>query len=108
MEKWNYSLNYGNSLRSAIDDGDLMAVLNYLYKCYQELLDAGIIDEREFDMYTQDFDMYESEILEYGGIYEDADEDLLDNLDYELNEFYDMCDNLNVWIPLCKNLYEVI
>jgi len=32
-----------------------------------------------------------------------SDEDAEDEFDYQLNEFYDLCDNLNVWVALSES-----
>ena len=34
------------------------------------------------------------------------DPDVEDYLDFELNEFYDLCDNCNVWVSLNEELNE--
>ena len=85
-KQWRYSLRVGQRLRSAIDEGDIMSVKNYLKDAYTELLDADIIDEDDYDIYVEE--------LEY---IDDTDKD---EIDFQLSEFYDLCDNLDVWIPL--------
>jgi len=35
-----------------------------------------------------------------------SDEDAEDEFDYQLNEFYDLCDNLNVWVAMNESLNE--
>ncbi len=89
MARWNYQLKSGASLRRAINDGDPISVLDQLFRCYEELRSEGIIDEDDFDSYTGDFELYD-----------EGDEDLEDTVDYELDNFYDLCDNIGVWIPL--------
>ena len=94
-KKWSHELQSGRMLRKAIQSGDMASVLKALLSCYEELRDAEIIDEYDFERYTEDFELY---------LYDDFDEDSWDDpeelVDYELGEFYDLCDNLNVWIPI--------
>ncbi len=87
--KWNYTLTAGKGLRSAIGDGDAQMVLLHLIVCYRELLDAKCIDTDDYEHYTEEVRqcVYGAEIDE-------------DEVDYELSEFYDLCDALRVWIPV--------
>lgn len=87
--RWSYTLKSGSALRSAIKDGDPMDVIHSLQNAYAELRDAGLIDEDDFDSYTGDFELYEED-----------DDDIEESADYELDNFYDLCDALKVWIPL--------
>lgn len=87
--KWNYTLENGSALRSAIDDGDLLGVCAMLQCCYQELAEKGIIDDYDCQEACDDIDAIDLD-----------DEDAEDELDYYLSDFYDLCDNLRVWIPL--------
>ena len=88
--RWDYTLQCGNALRNAIEDGNVEEVINQLWNGYKELLDAGIIDEWQYDNYTDDL---------IGSEYWDEDE-LEENTDWALDNFYDLCDNTRVWIPL--------
>lgn len=87
--RWSYTLKSGSELRSAIDNEDPMGVIFALQNAYAELRDAGIIDEYDFDSYTGDFELYEED-----------DDDIEETANYELDNFYDLCDALKVWIPL--------
>lgn len=87
--KWNYVLAGGRDLRKAIDEGDVQAVVLHLESCYKELLKAGLIDEYDYDRFED-----EAHLSLYG---DEIDED---DVDYEMSEFYDLCDALRVWIPV--------
>lgn len=96
---WTYTCKSGKELRDAISDCDeddeegRLKVLRVLRKCYEELLEKNIIDEDEFDMWvTADLD----------DIIEDAESGWVDedDIDYQLSEFYDLCDNRDVWVQL--------
>lgn len=86
--KWNYTLKSGAALRSAIGDGDAQMVVLHLITCYRELLDEEYIDADDYEQYVEEV----RECIEDDEVDEDA-------VDYELHEFYDLCDALRVWIP---------
>jgi len=91
--RWEYELKCGKALREAIQDGDLPEVLRQIQNGYRELADNGIIDEDDYERYTEDFEMY---------LYDDFQDwdDPEETVDYELDNFYDLCDAVKVWIPL--------
>ena len=84
--KWNYTLKCGTELREAINSGDCMESLRLLDKAYQELKRAKIIDADDYERYTEDFWLYDEDVTE-------------EDVDFELSNFYDLCDSLRVWIP---------
>lgn len=86
MAKWNYTLKNGVQLREAIHNEDAARVLEELKVCYKELLKAKQIDGDDYDSYIDQIEGY--------------DEDDIDEftVDYELSEFYDLCDNLRIWV----------
>lgn len=88
MARWKYELKCGKELRKAIEEGSCNRTLNILEKAYKELLEAGLIDENDYEWYTDEFIVYDADGLdEY-------------DINYELSEFYDLCDNIGVWIPI--------
>ena len=87
---WNYELECGSDLRNAIKDGNCNKVLELLKVAYKALLDKGVIDEDEYNEHIEDMCWMDPK-----------DEDFdVDELDYELDKFYDLCDERRVWIPL--------
>lgn len=84
--KWRYTLKNSKALRSAINSEDMTEVLKQIFAGYEELRDEGLIDEDDFESYTSDFELYL--------------DDPEDTVDYELSNFYDLCDNIGVWIEL--------
>lgn len=87
-KKWRYTLKNGRALRDAIETEDYIAILATIQLCYQELNDAGIIDDDDCEEWVEEID------------YLNVDEMDDDDIDYWLDQLYDVCDNLDVWIPL--------
>lgn len=92
MGKWLYKIpeKYATSLRDAIDDGDAEAVQGYLLGVCKWIIDniPELADKAE-DIFDQVYYMDS-----------DEDEDFEENLDYALEDFYDLCDSYRIWIPL--------
>lgn len=86
---WDYTLRTGAELRDAIHREDLRDIILALRKGHEELHSVGLIDEWELDTYTEDFEMY----------LDDTDDLNDETVNYELGNFYDLCDSLRVWIP---------
>lgn len=83
MKRWEIKID-GERLRDAIHRADLLDIKYELSVIYNTLFDKGIIDEYErMDMLDE---------LEF---IEDEDE-----MDYTLSDFYDLCDNLRIWITI--------
>lgn len=91
-KQWQYTLKSGSLLRDAIDEGDLQQVQSVLIDCYDELHNNNLIDDDDYESYIEDVRMLDA-----------SDEDAEDEFDYQLNEFYDLCDNLNVWVALSES-----
>ena len=92
MKKWTYVLT--TDLRSAIDTGIPAEVFDSLVDCYWELNTHGIIDDDDYEAYTSDFELYAEPS------WFDGEEDAEFTADYELSQFYTLCDNTGVWIPI--------
>ena len=88
--KWQYKLRSGKRLRELIanhsdDDEDFSDVLDAIKDCYCELMKYGLCDEDDIERWTEDFEL---------------EADNIENVDYELNNLYDFCDDMNVWIDI--------
>lgn len=94
-KNWSYTIKSGAKLRRAIEEEGYEAVKEALIDCYSELFNEGLIDEDDYDTWTSDIEIIDT-----------SDEDGAVDLDYELDEFYDLCDNLNVWVALDESLHE--
>lgn len=92
--RWEYTLKCGKSLRDAIEAEDYLTILQTLGDAYMELYLADLIDEDECDEWRE----------EVTNLMDDLDEDEIDDeIDFQLDQFYDLCDNLRVWIPLTES-----
>lgn len=103
MAAWYYNLGEETSrrLRSAIDKEDYAEVKQALIDAYNEIYDIigdeDIFDEYDRDRYVEDIEFLDTEPDD------DIDiswEDIEDNFNYELSNFFDFCDNLRVWVGL--------
>ena len=91
MANWNYTCKKGKALRNAIDGENTVKVLKALISCYEEIR----------SMLTEDDSLYDSDIevsiydiqdrLNGGGTEED-------DVDILLEEFYDLCDEVRIWV----------
>lgn len=100
MGKWAVTLTSGKALREAIDEENIIQCFECLKSCYQELhnkLPETFTDE-DLDMALVDIDYQLEDLqdLDDPDMYEDAAEEF----DYLLDDFYDLCDALNVWVGM--------
>ena len=98
MAKWNYTLRCGRALKAAIEAEDSAEIINQLRCAYRELADKGMIDEEDYLRYTEDFDSLEQDMWEEDSA--DYAEEAEDEINWELDQFYDLCDNIGVWVAL--------
>lgn len=95
MAQWKYTIESGKSLREAIENGDTMQTVKCLLKCYKELRNK---------LSDEDSEDYEYDIADTIGVlmsYElSPDEDDEENINYYLEEFYDICDAVRAWISM--------
>ena len=87
--RWVYTLKCSKALRDAIEEEDYEAIITVLQLAYDELFDAELIDLDDRTTYIDELDYYDVE-----------DEEIADDLDYELAEFYDLCDAIGVWVEI--------
>ena len=93
MANWIYTINSGKALHEAIDNEDEKLVVKCLLQCYKELYNKLSDEDKDW----KGFDIEDTiEILTYYS----ADPDDEDNVDYYLDEFYDLCDDLRAWITI--------
>ena len=99
--RWEYEVdkNLALSLREAIKDDDALATCSFMQLIYDDLYekinDEDIFSKDELEQYKEDIDWLDLDA-------EDADE----AVNYELDNLYDFCDSLNIWIPINESLTE--
>lgn len=97
--KWNHKVpdKMAKDLRKAINDDNYEVVITTLISIYNYLQD--ILPEDNDDFIDSAIDD-----LEFLDISPDADEDEMEEfyekLNFNLNRFYDFCDDLKIWIPV--------
>lgn len=102
-KKWRHQLSIGGRLRQAIEDADYDLIKELLIAAYKEIheVDPENFDEHDLDRAIDDVEILDTEPDE------DIDEyEIEGNFDYELNNLYDLCDGLDIWIPLTESLNE--
>ena len=94
MGQWKYTLKSGKALRNAIDEEDYEGIIDGLVACFSEL-NKALPDD-------YDADELDSDLADIDGIRDTLDEgdDIEDELNYKLDELYDLCDALKVWVDL--------
>lgn len=96
-KNWEYKIpiNIIKDLADAVEVDNLNGKSEGLIKIY-----AWLKDNLPDDLYNED--NYESDEEYLSGLkveyFEDEDE-LENEIDYAIEEFYDMCDNLGIWVP---------
>lgn len=93
MRRWKYKCIGGTQLREAIRNDDTVGVLKALIDCYNEI---SINYNTDDIFFVDDCDTYVDEIDEL--LENDSIED--DDVNYELNAFYNFCDNMKIWVEL--------
>lgn len=88
-------------LRSSIDNGDLEGVLEGLRACY-DFIHENMPDVYDDDEYENDIAEIENQLDNLEN-YEDYDMDMDDvegEVDYLLNDFWDLCDGYRIFVSL--------
>ena len=100
--RWNYTLKNGKALRRAIENEDNVEVLNLLKKCYEEInnfLPDDLYDENDLYNDISEIDNQLDNCENYAD-YDMTYEDVTDEIDYLLQNFYDLCDANKIWVEL--------
>ena len=93
MAMWKFTITNGTTLREAIEDGNSEATIEALIVCFKELYSKMSTEDKEY----YEFDIEDHiEILSIWNADENDDEDI----DYHLEEFYDICDSVRAFVAL--------
>ena len=101
MANWKYRLKTGLDLREAINDENPEEVLKCLEKSWREI-NKQFPNDYEDDELNDDMADIENErdnLLNYED-YDMTIEYVEENINYLLNNFYDYCDNMRIWIGI--------
>ena len=93
--RWNSVIKAGIELRDALraDSLDVERVREAIIACYDELYDKGLIDDVDYDDWTEE--VRDCDFESEWGVDEDA-------IDYELDELYDLCDNIGAFLAVTE------
>ena len=83
---WKYTIpqELANPFWAAIENSDLEGLKESIDRIYSWMLEEELIDEDDYESYSESVMAAEDK----------------DDLNYELSDLYDLCDNLAIWIPL--------
>lgn len=99
--KWKNELDkdIALTLRSAINDENYQTLSQSLKDAWTAIHEMmpDDFDEDELEEKISDIDFLD---LEPNDKIDVSQEDIEDNFNYELNDLYDFCDAMNIWIPL--------
>jgi len=95
MTRWRYTLKFGEALRNAIDEENYEDIISGLVACFTELHKALPDDYSDYEL--------ECDLADISAIKDDFDDygesdDVEDEINYKLEELYDLCDGLKVWV----------
>lgn len=101
MSEWKHILKNGKKLRKAINDDNNMQTLEALKECYKEInrimLPAFDDDDLENVLFEIDNQLDNCENYED---YDMTEDDVQDEINYLLRQFYDICDEMRIWVDL--------
>lgn len=98
--RWDYQLKSGKALRRAIHSGNPYDVLSELEDAYFEIADnmGQWFSHDDLDSVIADIDCARDTLDNYADY--DMDQlDAEDEVDGLLDQFYDLCDELRIWVP---------
>lgn len=97
--KWTYTLKVGKQLRDAIENEDYETLRDTMKEAYREITRVApdYFDEQDLEYKFEDLDMLDTEPDEEIDV---SWEDIQNNWDYELEDLYDRCDAIGIWIPI--------
>ena len=95
MAQWECTINSGTALREAIYDGSTEQTVKCLLQCYTELYNK--LNKEDKEDYEYDI---EDTIEALKGYIVGMDEEDEENINYYLEEFYDICDSVRAFVAL--------
>ena len=101
MGRWTYKLMAGKQLRQAISDDDMTATLDALKKCWKEInkIMPDVYDTDDLENDLEELDNQLDNCKNYED-YDMTEDDVQDEINYLLRQFYDFCDDWRIWVDL--------
>lgn len=96
-QKWTYELP--NDIREFIQKEDYNGVLDTLEEYVEMLSRDGKMDEYDKADFMDDIENQKDNLINYEE-YDMTLEDVIDEIDYILDKFYDFCDANRIWINI--------
>ena len=106
-KRWELTIptNLAMALRKAINvDEDNAAIIDAIEAIYEYIhtQNSEIVDDSDLDSYKEELNDLRDSIADGS----DVDEYIEDNIDYQLTQLYDLCDNCNIWILINEECEE--
>ena len=101
MNRWKHILKNGKNLREAINDDDNVQTLEALKECYKEInrIMLPAFDDDDLENILSEIDNQLDNCENYED-YDMTEDDVQDEINYMLRQFYDLCDYLRIWVDL--------
>lgn len=101
MNRWKHILKNGKNLREAINDDDNVQTLEALKECYKEInrIMLSAFDDDYLENVLSEIDNQLDNCENYED-YDMTEDDVQDEINYMLRQFYDLCDDLRIWVDL--------
>lgn len=101
MSKWKYNLSTGKALRDAVDNDDNLGTLKALINCYEEIHNIlpNVYDEDDLEYDIADIKDQMDNLENYED-YDMTEEDVQEEINILLDDFYNFCDGVRIWVDL--------
>lgn len=101
MSRWKHHIKNGKKLRKAINDDDNVQTLEALKECYKEInrIMVSVFDDDDLEDTLSEIDNQLDNCKNYED-YDMTEDDVQDEINYMLRNFYDFCDDWRIWVDL--------
>lgn len=101
MSRWKHHIKNGKKLRKAINDDDNVQILEALKECYKEInrIMVSVFDDDDLEDILSEIDNQLDNCKNYED-YDMTEDDVQDEINYILRNFYDFCDDWRIWVDL--------
>lgn len=101
MSRWKHHIKNGKKLRKAINDDNKIQTLEALKECYKEInkIMVSVFDDDDLEDILSEIDNQLDNCKNYED-YDMTEDDVQDEINYLLRQFYDFCDDWRIWVDL--------